>query len=117
MDAVFTEALRDQLSRTGHLGGQGSEGRLDAELLAVTAGVAQLAPGTSGALTYRIAATLRVRLFKDGTLLATTDVAGSEDYLPALRADVITTEANRQAALRRLANAIATDAIARLSTG
>jgi hypothetical protein len=117
MDAVFTEALRDQLSRTGHLGGQGSEGRLEAELLAVTAGVAQLAPGTSGALTYRISATLRVRLFKDGTLLATTDVAGSEDYLPALRADVITTEANRQAALRRLANAIATDAIARLSTG
>ena len=117
LDAVFTEALREQLSRTGHLGGEGSEGRIDAELLAVTAGVAQLAPGTSGALTYRSSATLRVRLFKESTLLATTDVGGSEDYLPALRADVITTEANRQAALRRLANAIAADAIARLSTG
>ncbi len=105
LDAVFTEALREQLSRTGRLGGQGSEGRLEGELLAVRAGVAQLAPGTSGALTYRISATLRVRLFRDGTLLATTDVAGTEDYLPALRADVLTTEANRQAALRRLANA------------
>ena len=117
LDGVFTEALREQLARAGHLGGEGSEGRLEGELLGVTAGVAQLAPGTSGALTYRISATLRVRLFKDGTLLASTDVLGYEDYLPALRADVITTEANRQAALRRLATAMATDAIARLSTG
>ena len=117
LDAVFTEALREQLARTGHLGGEGSEGRIEAELLAVNASVAQLAPGSSGALTYRISASLRVRLFKEGTLLATTDVVGTEDYLPALRADVITTEANRQAALRRLANSIATDAIARLSTG
>jgi hypothetical protein len=117
LEAVFTEALREQLARAGTLGGEGSEGRLEGELLAVTAAVAQLAPGTSGALTYRVAATLRVRLYRGGTLLAVTDVAGSEDYLPALRADVITTEANRQAALRRLAASLASDAYARLSTG
>jgi hypothetical protein len=83
----------------------------------VVGAVAQLAPGTSGALTYRVSATLRVRLFRAGTLLAQTDVAGIEDYLPALRADVLTTEANRQAAIRRLATALAADAVARLQTG
>ncbi len=117
LEGIFTEALREQLARGGHLGAEGSEGRLEGELLAVGAGVAQLAPGTAGALTYRVSATLRVRLFRDGTLLAQTDVGGTEDYLPALRADVITTEANRQAALRRLASALAADAVARLSTG
>ena len=117
LEGVFTEALREQLSRGGHLGGEASEGRLEGELLAVGGAVAQLAPGTSGALTYRVSATLRVRLFRAGTLLAQTDVAGTEDYLPALRPDVLTTEANRQAAIRRLATALAADAVARLQTG
>jgi Lipopolysaccharide-assembly len=117
LEAVFTDALREQLARAGTLGGENSEGRLEGELLAVNAAVAQLAPGTSGALTYRVSALLRVRLFRGGTLLVSTDVSGSEDYLPALRADVITTEANRQQALRRLAAAIAADAYARISSG
>jgi len=117
LEAVFTEALREQLARAGTLGGEGSEGRLEGELLSVNSAVAQLAPGTSGALTYRVVATLRVRLYRGGTLLALTDVGGSEDYVPALRADVITTEANRQAALRRLAATLAADAYARLATG
>ena len=117
LEGTFTEALREQLARGGYLGGEGSEGRLEGELLSVTATVAQLAPGTSGALTYRVSAVLRVRLFRDRTLLAQTDVTGSEDYLPALRPDVLTTEANRQAAIRRLASALATDAVARLQTG
>ena len=117
IEGAFTQALREQLDRGGYLGGEGSEGRLEGELIAVGAGVAQLAPGTSSALTYRVSAVLRVRLFRDGTLLAQTDVTGTEDYLPALRADVLTTEANRQAALRRLASALATDAVARLQTG
>ncbi len=117
LEGVFTEALREQLARSGHLGAEGSEGRLEGELLAVGAGVAQLAPGTSAALTYRVSATLRVRLFRGQTLLAMSDVNGTEDYLPALRADVLTTEANRQAALRRLASTLAADAVARLQTG
>jgi hypothetical protein len=117
LEGIFTEALREQLDRGGYLGGEGSEGRLEGELLAVNGVVAQLAPGTSGPLTYRVGATLRVKLFRGGTLLAQTDVTGTEDYLPALRADVLTTEANRQAAIRRLASALATDAVARLQTG
>jgi len=117
LEAVFTDALREQLARAGTLGGEGSEGRLEGELLSVNATVAQLAPGTAGALTYRVSAVLRVRLYRAGTLLAVTDVTGSEDYVPALRADVITTEANRQAALRRLAATLASDAYGRLSTG
>jgi len=117
LEGPFTEALREQLARGGYLGGEGSEGRLEGELLSVTAGVAQLAPGTSGALTYRLSALLRVRLYREKTLLAQIDVSGSEDYLPALRPDVLTTEANRQAAIRRLASALATDAVARLQTG
>ena len=48
LEGTFTEALREQLARGGHLGGEGSEGRLEGELIAVTAQVAQLAPGTSG---------------------------------------------------------------------
>ncbi len=117
LEGVFTEALRERLARSGSLGGESSEGRLEGELLSVGAAVAQLAPGTQGALTYRISATLRVRLLRGGTLLAMTDVYGTEDYLPAIRADVLTTEANRQAAIRRLASALAADAVARLQTG
>ena len=117
LEGVFTDALREQLARGGYLGSEGSEGRLDAELLNVSGGVAQLAPGTSGALTYRVSAVLRVRLFRGGTLLAQTDVTGYEDYLPALRPDVLTTEANRQAAIRRLASALASDVVTRLQTG
>jgi hypothetical protein len=117
LEGTFTEALREQLARGGHLGGEGSEGRLEGELIGMTAAVAQLAPGTSGALTYRVSAVLRVRLFRDRTVVAQAEVSGSEDYLPALRPDVLTTEANRQAAIRRLASALATDAVARLQTG
>jgi hypothetical protein len=117
LEGAFTEALREQLSRGGYLGGEGSEGRIEGELLSVSGAPAQLGPGTSSALTYRVAAVLRVRLYKDHTLLAQTDVTGTEDYLPALRPDVITTEANRQAAIRRLASALATDAVTRLQSG
>jgi len=78
LEAVFTDALREQLARAGTLGGEGSEARLEGELLSVSAAVAQLAPGTSGALTYRVAATLRVRLFRNGALLSLTDVSGTE---------------------------------------
>ena len=117
LEGAFTEALREQLDKGGYLGGEGSEGRLEGELLSLTALVAQLAPGTQGALTYRLSGVLRVRLYRGGTLLAQTDVSGTEDYLPALRPDVLTTEANRQAAIRRLASALAADAVARLQTG
>jgi hypothetical protein len=117
LEGAFTEALREQLARGGYLGGEGSDGRIEGELLSVSALVAQLAPGTQGALTYRLNAVLRVRLYRSGTLLAQTDVSGSEDYLPSLRPDVLTTEANRQAAIRRLASTLASDAVARLQTG
>ena len=59
-----------------------------------------------GAASYRIDAELRIRAgdYADA-------VTGGEDYLTGV--DVLGTEANRRAALRRLARALATEAIER----
>lgn len=104
---IFAAELRRELSGRGRLEPEGSAApELVAELIylrSVPSGVG----AEGGAASYRINAELRLKAgdYHDG-------VAGGEDYLTGV--DVLGTEANRRAALRRLARALAAEAIERL---
>jgi hypothetical protein len=64
----------------------------------------------ASAAAYRLEAELRVRLADAGGAVVYEDLqTGGEDYLAGI--DVIGTEANRRAALHRLAAALAREAI------
>jgi hypothetical protein len=121
LEVTFTEALRNQLGKTGLLGGENSPGHLDGEILSVSAAPAVLssssAPRPSQALSYRVIVVLRVKLYRGSELVTQTDVLGSEDYLQGQRPDILSVEANRVAALKRLAAALAQDAYVRLAGG
>jgi hypothetical protein len=119
LEVVFTEALREQLGRTGVLGGENSPAHLEGEILAVSAAPIVLssssAPRPSQALSYRVSVVLRVKLFRGPELLTQTDVSGQEDYLQGQRPDILSVESNRVAALKRLATDLSRDAYVRLA--
>jgi len=103
---IFATELRRELAGRGRLEPDGSLAKeLQAELVmlrSVPSGVG----AEGGAASYRIDAELRIRAgdYADA-------VTGGEDYLTGV--DVLGTEANRRAALRRLARSLATEAIQR----
>ncbi len=121
LEVVFTEALREQLGRVGVLGGENSPAHLDGEIIYVSAAPAVLssssAPRPLQALSYRVHAVLRVKLYRGTELVTQADVAGDEDYLQGQRPDILSVEANRLAALKRLAAALAQDAYVRVAAG
>ncbi len=106
VELLFTQALREQLVRTGTAEGEEAAGQVSGEVLSVSS--SQTLIGT-----YRVAAAVQLQLVREGQVLAATQVADSEEYLRA--ADPVTTESNRQAALRRLADAMMRDGYDRLA--
>jgi hypothetical protein len=115
LELVFTQALRARLIHLGASRGP-CDGELRGEVLAVS-GAPTVVSSKGQLASYRVVATLRLRLYRGERLLGETDVSGAEDYLPALDAygDVLRVEANRQAALRRLAEALAREGYERLA--
>ncbi len=110
-EAFFTQAFREQLSRAGALGTSDAAATLEGTLESVS-GTPLIA--SAGKLpSYRLSATLSLKLSEGGAQKATARVDGTEDYLSG--ADVLLTEANRQAALRRLAEVLARDGFEQLS--
>jgi hypothetical protein len=104
---IFAAELRRELSGRGRLEPEASPAP---QLLAELTHLRSFPSGVGaegGAASYRIDAELRLRAgdYQDA-------VAGGEDYLTGV--DVLGTEANRRAALRRLARALAIEAIERL---
>ena len=102
---IFAAELRNELAGRGRLEPDGSNApELTAELLALRNSPSGVIEG--GAASYRLDALLVLRApgYED-------TVGASEDYLTGV--DVLGTEANRRAALRRLARSIATEAIER----
>jgi len=103
---IFASELRRELAGRGRLEPDESQAKeLHAELVtlrSLPSGVG----AEGGAASYRIDAELRIRAgdYADA-------VTGGEDYLTGV--DVLGTEANRRAALRRLARALAAEAIER----
>jgi hypothetical protein len=103
---IFAAELRRELAGRGRLEPEGSSAP---ELVAELVALRSLPSGVGaegGAASYRLDAELRLRApaYEDA-------VAGGEDYLTGV--DVLGTEANRRAALRRLARTLAAEAIER----
>ena len=116
LEVPFTESLRGHLIRAGRLS-KSCDATITGEVLNVWGGPTVFTQ--RGVLaSYRIFATVHVRLFQQDKLVAEAQVAGFEDYLPAaeVNLDVLQVEANRQAALRRLSETLARDAYDRLAT-
>ena len=109
---VFAGALRDELSARGRLAPEGASGpELTAELLSLASTPSAL--GAQGASAFTLSATVRVRL-RDASGVVYEDQAGyGEDYLAGV--DVLGTEANRRAALRRLAKSLSRELLERMS--
>ncbi|HYR56409.1 MAG TPA: LptE family protein [Myxococcaceae bacterium] len=115
LETLFTQALREYLVRNGVAGTSSSQAQLIGEVLSVSGAPTVLT--TSGTLaSNRLFATVGVRLVNKGVNVpnGAVTVAGQEEYLPG--GNVLESEANRAAALRRLAESLARDAYDRLAT-
>jgi hypothetical protein len=102
---IFAAELRSELAGRGRLaGGESAAPELTAELIELRS--VPTAAASEGAAAFRLDAELRLRIgdYADA-------VVGGEDYLAGV--DVLGTEANRRAALRRLARVLAREAIER----
>ena len=116
-EILFTQAFRDQLTRAGNLGGEAAEATVEGSLDGVAAGPILASVSTEGIAklpTYRLTASVHLKLVKAGRVLSEAVVGGSEDYLSG--ADLLLTEANRQAALRRLAETMMREGYERLAS-
>jgi hypothetical protein len=110
LETLFTRFLRQELTRVGRLStGAACDARLEGTVLSVWN-----SPTIAGNY-FRIAANARLRLVKDGQILRETVVAGTEDYLLGT-GDILEAEANRQAALDRLAEVLMRDGYDRLAS-
>lgn len=129
VEAIFTQAFREQLLRAGVAGGPNSEARIEGEILSVDTGPTVLTVGGTLA-SYRVSARLRLRLVKNGRQLSSTEVTGFEDFIPSrevavvpngttqiVEGDVLRTETNRMSAIKRLAETMTRDGYDRLATG
>ncbi len=112
-EAFFTQALRESFLRAGRLGGAEAPGRIDGTLLGVASSPLVASPGRLP--NYRLQATVRLNLVKDGAVIQSVQVSGAEEY-PA-GADVLSSETNRGAALRRLAESLMREGAERLASG
>jgi hypothetical protein len=110
----FTQAARDQLDRAGRLGGPDSDAVLEGTIIAVGSGPFMTAPTLPRQPGFRMSATISLTLKKNGVDVGTTTVAVSEEFPSG--ADVLLTESNRAAALRRLADATVREGFERLQS-
>ncbi len=112
-ELTFTQAARDQLERAGRLGGPDAEGVLEGTILAVSSGPFLTAPGLPRQPVFRMSTTISLTLKKAGVVVGSTTVAISEEFPSG--ADVLLTESNRAAALRRIADAAVREGFEHLS--
>ncbi|RKG50706.1 hypothetical protein D7X30_37095 [Corallococcus sp. AB011P] len=110
LENLFTRYLRNQLIQAGRLAtAPGCASTIEGAVLNIWTSPT-IIPNN-----YRISTTVRLRLVKEGQLLSETVVAGTEDYLQG-RGNVLEAEANRQAALARLAELLMRDGYDRLAS-
>lgn len=114
LELLFTDSIRQQLIRSGVAARGKADAEIRGEVREVTGAPTLLVPGASLA-SYRMTVRARLKLMKGPNIVSEVDVDGSEDYLPG--SDVLESEANRMAALRRVADQIVRDGYERLATG
>ena len=113
LEALFTQALRRELLRNGLLVDGGAGAVIEGEVQSLSSGPTLLGPGGKLA-SYRIQASALVKLKKGEVVLRTVQASGAEDYLPGRAGDILDAEANRQAALHRLAETLMRDVVEQL---
>jgi lipopolysaccharide assembly LptE-like protein len=123
LETLFTRAMRQELVRAGTLGdGAACEARIEGVVTNVNSSPTIVTEPTEEngrqippqLASYRASAEARLRLLKGEQVLAETSVSGTEDYLPG-SGDVLEAEANRQAALYRLSEALMREGYERLA--
>jgi len=108
LETLFTQSMREQLERAGVAGTASSETQLIGELQSVF--------GAPTLASFRLTAQLSVRLVRNGVAVpnGAVVVSGQEEYLAGR--NILESETNRAAALRRLATTLTRDAYDRLAT-
>ncbi len=122
IEALFAQSLREQLAQTGVRADAGAEAELLGEVLGVWGGPTILTTPTPQQpapvlASYRLFASVRLRLLRGGNTLGAVEVVGSEDFLPGRiggSGDILVTESNRQAALHRLSERLMREALDRM---
>ena len=130
LEALFTRKLRQELVRSGVLGNHGAceasvEGVIRGVGSAPTILTEPLYEGNTRVAepqlaSYRASVTVGLRLVREGRVLSAAVVSGTEDFLPGtagVSGDVLESEANRQAALQRLAETLMREGYERLASG
>jgi hypothetical protein len=109
LETLFTRFLRQNLTQAGRLADKPAcQATIEGTVLGVGSSPTIIANN------YRVASTIRLRLVKEGRVLGETVVSGTEDYLQGT-GDILEAEANRQAALARLAEVLMRDGYDRLA--
>ncbi|HYO51599.1 LPS assembly lipoprotein LptE [Archangium sp.] len=129
LELLFTRTFRLELVRAGMLGGAGVcealvEGVVEGVGSTPTVVTEPVYEGNTRVAepqlaSYRASATVLLRLMRDGRVLSETRVSGTEDFLPgtaSVSGDVLEAEANRQAALHRLAETLMREGYDRLAS-
>ncbi|MFO0596533.1 MAG: LPS assembly lipoprotein LptE [Myxococcaceae bacterium] len=111
---LFTEAAKDQLSRAGRLGGEASEATLQGSVLGISSGPFATSPQLGKQPAFRMTVTLSLNLVKNGASVGSTTVSTAEEFPSG--ADVLLTESNRAAALKRLADEAVREGLERLQS-
>lgn len=114
LELVFTQAARDQLQRAGRLGGDTAEGTLRGTVLTVSSGPFLAAPTLGRQPGMRVSVGVLFVLEKQGREVGRTGVNLIEDFPSG--ADVLLTESNREAALRRIADSAVREGLERLQS-
>lgn len=109
---TFTEAARDQLQRAGTLGGEAADGELWGTLAAVSSGAVLTSPELPKQPVYRLSVVLTLEVRKQGVPVTSTTVSYAEEFPSG--ADVLLTESNRAAALKRVADSAVREGFERL---
>lgn len=113
-EMAFTQAARDQLERAGRLGGPDAEGVLEGTILSVNSGPFLQAPTLPRQPVFRMSATVSLTLKKAGVVVGSATASVSEEFPSG--ADVLLTESNRAAALRRIADAVVREGLERMQS-
>jgi len=114
-ELVFTQAAKDQLDRAGLLGGEGAESTLIGSVVSISSGpfiTSSTSPNLARQPGYRVSVSLSLKLMK-GDRVVTSAVVNTQEEFPS-GADVLLTESNREAAIRRIAESAVRQGLERL---
>jgi hypothetical protein len=113
-ELLFTSAAKDQLARANRLGGESSDAVLEGTITTITSGVTFGSPELPRQPVFRLSVALTLVLKKGGATVSSTAFVTNEEFPSG--ADVLLTESNRSAALKRVADTAMREGLERLQS-